>query len=64
MLDRPAQRALTELQVTVVSFAPPALKGGYTRFEWDVNDPPERWPARTGARAHPRAEAIAAAGHR
>ena len=41
MLDRPAHRALAELQVTVVSFAPPALKRGHARFEWDVNDPLE-----------------------
>jgi hypothetical protein len=42
MLDRPPQRALAELQVTVVPFAPPALKRGHARFESDVNDPPER----------------------
>ena len=40
MLDRPAQPALAELQFTVVSFVPPALKRGHARFERDVNDPP------------------------
>src|SRR5579864_8195977 len=64
MLDRPVQPALAGLQFTVVSVVPPALKRGHARFEWDVNDPPERQPARTGAHADPRAEAIAAAGHR
>jgi hypothetical protein len=65
MLDRPAQPALAELQFAVVSLAPPALKRGRVRFEWDVSDAPERQPARTGAlTARPRAEVIAAAGHR
>ena len=42
MLDWPAELAVADLQGAVVSLAPPALKCGHARLEWDINDPLER----------------------
>jgi len=49
VLDRPAHEALAEVQWAVVFGALPALKRGHACLEGDVNDPPERQPARSGA---------------
>jgi hypothetical protein len=56
VLDRPAQ--LAGSQPVAVSFTLPALQCGHARFEWDINDPPERQPTRTRAYARSRAHVV------
>jgi hypothetical protein len=51
VLDRPAQQALADVQIVVLSVAMTVLQRCHARLERDVNDPPERQHACAGGNA-------------